>query len=1049
VTPNDLLTAALRYAELGYRVFPCAPGNSTPLTDHGFLDATTEVEQIERWWGQHPTANVAIATAGLLVVDLDPAEGNAANPCLKDDPDKQLDLAAAPTALTPRGGRHHVFRKPVGKGWRCTASRLAPKVDTRTDGGYIVVPPSWRPDGAYSWVPGLELDGPPERLPKPPSWLASLLDALAQETPTLAHVAAGGGQANPIPEGQRNATLARLGGNMRRVGMSLAEIAAALLQTNKDRCVPPLSPREVERIAASIARYEPDQIATAMAEGHWDQLMLAQSPQLAPVSLTDLVARYPDLRRPVIHGLLRQGETMNVISAPKIGKALAADTPILTEDGWKTMAELQPGMKVHAADGSLTPVVAVSEIMHGRPCYRVTTRSGATVVADRDHLWQVVQGERTAIVSTAVLGAGANGRRWLLPIANAIERPEQSLPLDPWLLGYWLGNGTAREGAISVNRDDLKEVIQQIQRAGLTIGKLVRKGGCVTFTVRGLRVILRNLGLLGCKHIPEAYLLASQAQRAALLAGLLDADGHAATQANGSGMVEFTTTEQALFFPTLMLVRSLGYKASASVGRATLNSVDCSPKLRITFAAGRKNSPFRLSRRTAALPDREPSRRSRRDAVASVVPVKSVPVRCIQVAHPSGLFLAGRDLMVTHNSWLVTDMALAVATGRPWLDTFETDPGNVLIIDNELHSETSANRIPKVAAARRIRLGDVGQRVFVQNLRGHWQDIFSLGPYFRALEPGRFRVIILDAMYRFMPREMDENDNGTMANVYNAIDRYADLLGCCFVLIHHTSKGNQSGKAITDVGAGAGSQSRATDTHLVLRPHEEDDVVVLEAAVRSWPPVMPRCMRWAFPVWLPADDLDPTLLRSEQPKRTRQEEKQPDWDAERFTSTFVGVEPKLVDALLVEANRQGINDFKCRTLLRKAEAVGLVYRWDMGRGRLGYATQAPPHEQAEENAPGALSAKRLSVEALLRQSPELSAAEVANLCGVTDRYVRRLRATLSEASPEQTTGTPGTSSGTTRTGTGPGTESGTSCGTSGTVPPGVPQVVPLPTMRGD
>jgi hypothetical protein len=629
VTSAELLSAALRYAELGYRVFPCAPGNSTPLTDHGFLDATTEVEQIERWWGQHPTANVAIATAGLLVVDLDPAEGNAANPWLKDDPDKQLDLAAAPTAMTPRGGRHHVFRKPAGKGWRCTASRLAPKVDTRTDGGYIVVPPSWRPDGAYSWVPGLELDGPPERLPEPPSWLASLLDALAQETPTLAHVATGGGQANPIPEGQRNATLARLGGNMRRVGMPLAEIAAALLQTNKDRCFPPLSPREVERIAASVARYEPDQIATAMAEGHWDQMMLAQAPQLAPISLADLVARYPDLRRPVIHGLLRQGETMNVISAPKIGK-----------------------------------------------------------------------------------------------------------------------------------------------------------------------------------------------------------------------------------------------------------------------------------------------------------------------------------------SWLVTDLALAVATGRPWLDTFTTEPGEVLIIDNELHGETSANRIPKVAAARQIGLGDVGGRVFVQNLRGHWQDIFSLGPYFGALEPGRFRVIILDAMYRFMPREMDENDNGTMANVYNAIDRYADLLGCCFVLIHHTSKGNQSGKAITDVGAGAGSQSRATDTHLVLRPHEEDDVVVLEAAVRSWPPVMPRCLRWAFPVWTPADDLDPTLLRSERPRRARKaeaavdeaEQPEPTWDAERFAATFVTSKPKTRDAILAEANAVGLSDWKAERLLRRAEGLGLVHRWASGRNRpSAYANvpQAANEEVAE------------------------------------------------------------------------------------------------------
>jgi hypothetical protein len=259
------------------------------------------------------------------------------------------------------------------------------------------------------------------------------------------------------------------------------------------------------------------------------------------------------------------------------------------------------------------------------------------------------------------------------------------------------------------------------------------------------------------------------------------------------------------------------------------------------------------------------------------------------------------------------------------------------------------------------------------------------------------------------------------------------------VLIHHTSKGNQSGKAITDVGAGAGSQSRATDTHLVLRPHKEDDVVVLEAAVRSWPPVMPRCLRWAFPVWTPADDLDPTLLRSEQPKRTRKEEKEPEWDAERFTGTFVGAEPKLVDAILAEANRQGVNDFKCRTLLRKAEAVGLVHRWDMGRGRLGYATQAPLHEQAVEVAPEAPSAKRLRVESLLRQSPGLNSAEVAAHCGVTERYVRKLRARLLEGGSEPRRGTAEQGA----------TKPGTEAGTGGTVTPGVPHPVPLATTRGD
>ena len=167
-------------------------------------------------------------------------------------------------------------------------------------------------------------------------------------------------------------------------------------------------------------------------------------------------------------------------------------------------------------------------------------------------------------------------------------------------------------------------------------------------------------------------------------------------------------------------------------------------------------------------------------------------------------------------SWLVTDMALCVAVGRPWLG-FETDPGAVLVVDNELHGETISNRIPKVATARGIPFEDIADKVFVVNLRGRLRDIFAMGEYFRTLTPGKFKVIVLDAFYRFQPRGSDENDNGTMANIYNAIDGYADSLRSCFVLIHHSTKGIQSGKAVTDVGAGAGAQSRAADSHLILR----------------------------------------------------------------------------------------------------------------------------------------------------------------------------------------------------------------------------------------
>ena len=146
-----------------------------------------------------------------------------------------------------------------------------------------------------------------------------------------------------------------------------------------------------------------------------------------------------------------------------------------------------------------------------------------------------------------------------------------------------------------------------------------------------------------------------------------------------------------------------------------------------------------------------------------------------------------------------------------------------------------------------------------------------MGTYMDRLAKGNFKMIIVDAFYRVMPKNMDENDNGTMASVYNLIDRYAGTTGAAFVLIHHTTKGVQANKAITDVGAGAGSQSRACDTHVVLRRHQEEGVVVMDGVCRSFAPPSPCCLRFSFPVWNRDDTLNPAELegREIQPKRTK------------------------------------------------------------------------------------------------------------------------------------------------------------------------------------
>ncbi|TWU38580.1 AAA family ATPase [Novipirellula artificiosorum] len=295
-------------------------------------------------------------------------------------------------------------------------------------------------------------------------------------------------------------------------------------------------------------------------------------------------------------------------------------------------------------------------------------------------------------------------------------------------------------------------------------------------------------------------------------------------------------------------------------------------------------------------------------------------------------------------SWLVMDLAMAVATGRIWLDTYQTHQGNVLLLDNELHSETSASRIPRVASARGIQVESLNDSMFIDNLRGRLPDINSLDLYFDGFTPGFFKMVILDAFYRFMPKDTDENSNGNVTDLYNALDRYAAKLQCSFVLVHHASKGNQSVKSVTDVGAGAGSQSRATDTHLVLRHHKEADCVVVDAAVRSWPPIEPRCLRWLFPVWYLDDNLDPTDLKPERGGRKPKDPPEPRrvWTVESFVRAFVTEEPQTLSQVEKKAAADGeMSKREARELRQAAEDEGLIYRWTFGAARKAKVATVP------------------------------------------------------------------------------------------------------------
>ena len=106
-------------------------------------------------------------------------------------------------------------------------------------------------------------------------------------------------------------------------------------------------------------------------------------------------------------------------------------------------------------------------------------------------------------------------------------------------------------------------------------------------------------------------------------------------------------------------------------------------------------------------------------------------------------------------------------------------------------------------------------------------------------------------------------------------DRFAKEMDCPILLIHHATKGNQTTKSVTDVGSGGGSQARAVDLHLILRPHEQEGLAVLEAAVRSFAPVEPVSLQWKWPLWSVAHDIEPALKA----EKTRGDSKQEAKDA--------------------------------------------------------------------------------------------------------------------------------------------------------------------------
>jgi phage terminase large subunit-like protein len=404
----------------------------------------------------------------------------------------------------------------------------------------------------------------------------------------------------------------------------------------------------------------------------------------------------------------------------KNGKALALDTPIPTPGGWTTIGAIRPGDYVFGANGTPVMVMAESEIFTDHECYRVNFSNGESVIADAGHLWQTTSltDKKTKVLTTQEIAATISTRRdgarnHSIRIAQPLVLPDITLPIPPYTLGAWLGDGHTSSGVITTMDDGVLDAIRadgfvpsyrhnngskassyaihpgdrNFCKRGHDIAsrRLHNDGKCLVcmrawdkfhnhgtpmppIVPRSFHELLRHNGLLDNKHIPSVYLRASHAQRLALLQGLMDTDGGVCKLGK---VFAYTTKLKVLADGVSELLSSLGVKHSVNLRPSSIGGRIVGYYYTLQFFVCRDELPcFQLARKLDRMQistKAKNSPRSKNVHITSAEIVATVPTKCICVDSDDHLFLFGKTMLPTHNSSIAAGIMLTaiIVNHRP------------------------------------------------------------------------------------------------------------------------------------------------------------------------------------------------------------------------------------------------------------------------------------------------------------------------------------------------------------------------------------------------
>ncbi len=336
------------------------------------------------------------------------------------------------------------------------------------------------------------------------------------------------------------------------------------------------------------------------------------------------------------------------------GKALCVDTPIPTINGWSTMGDLKVGDVVFDMYGKPCRVTFKSEI-HIKPTYRVTFSDGTFVDCCEDHLWYVhdyaksrtefTEVDTKTIAKTGVkLGKSTYENRYAIPVTKPVEYSPKNLPIDPYLLGVWLGDGTSATGTVTIHEDDLDGIFDNI-RENISIKRYNKLNPKVlSVLIEGLNSRLNRVGLKNNKHIPTIYLQSSVEDRINLLQGIMDTDGY--VNKNGKGyQLCFSIKYENLIEGCKELLASLGIKYT--VYNYT-NTSHPSTSLRFTVSLSDLQL-FKLPRKLERQGEMQYTKHHKK-FITSVDLITTKPTQCITVDSNTHTYLCTKNYIVTHNT---------------------------------------------------------------------------------------------------------------------------------------------------------------------------------------------------------------------------------------------------------------------------------------------------------------------------------------------------------------------------------------------------------------